>query len=43
MVTLIKYYEKTDDANAADTFLVRSASMHDMELSESVYYCYHSQ
>ena len=32
----IKYYEKTEDVNAADAILVRSASMHDMELSENL-------
>ncbi|HAV90230.1 MAG TPA: 3-phosphoglycerate dehydrogenase [Eubacterium sp.] len=29
-------YEKTDDVNAADAILVRSASMHEMELSDNV-------
>lgn len=32
----VKYYEKTDDVNAADAVLVRSASMHDMELPEKL-------
>jgi len=32
----VKYYEKTEDANTADAILVRSASMHDMELSENL-------
>ena len=29
-------YEKTDDVNAADVVLVRSAAMHDMELSDKL-------
>ena len=29
-------YEKTDDVNAADAVLVRSAAMHDMELSDKL-------
>lgn len=29
-------YEKTDDVNAADVVLVRSAAMHDMELSDNL-------
>jgi len=32
----VKYYEKTDDINDADAALVRSASLHDMELGEKV-------
>lgn len=32
----VKYYEKTEDVNAADAILVRSASMHDMELPEKL-------
>ena len=32
----VKYYEKTEDTNAADAILVRSASMHEMELSENL-------
>jgi len=32
----IKYYEKTDDIKDADAALVRSASLHDMELGEKV-------
>lgn len=31
-----KYYEKTEDVNNADAILVRSASMHDMELPEKL-------
>ena len=31
-------YEKTDDVNAADVVLVRSAAMHDMELSDQPYF-----
>ena len=32
----VKYYEKTEDVNDADAVLVRSASMHDMELPEKL-------
>ena len=32
----VKYYEKTEDVNVADAILVRSASMHNMELSGSL-------
>ena len=32
----VKYYEKTEDVNEADAVLVRSASMHDMELPENL-------
>ena len=32
----VKYYEKTADANEADAILVRSAAMHDMELSDNL-------
>jgi len=32
----VKYYEKTDDMNEADAVLVRSASMHDLELPDSL-------
>ena len=32
----IKYYEKTEDVNDADAILVRSASMHEMELPEKL-------
>lgn len=32
----VKYYEKTEDVNNADAVLVRSASMHEMELPESL-------
>lgn len=32
----VKYYEKTEDVNDADAVLVRSASMHEMELPESL-------
>jgi len=32
----VKYYEKTENVNEADAILVRSASMHDMELPESL-------
>lgn len=32
----VKYYEKTEDVDAADAILVRSASMHDMELPEKL-------
>ena len=31
-----EYYEKTEDLNAADGILVRSAAMHDMELSDNL-------
>jgi len=32
----VKYYNKTEDVNDADAILVRSASMHDMELPEKL-------
>lgn len=32
----VKYYEKTDDINDADAALVRSASVHDMELGDKL-------
>ena len=32
----IKFYEKTEEVNEADAILVRSASMHDMELSDNL-------
>jgi len=32
----VKYYEKTADMNEADAVLVRSASMHDLELPDSL-------
>ena len=32
----VKYYEKTEDVNDADAILVRSASMHEMELPENI-------
>ena len=32
----VKYYEKTENVNEADAILVRSASMHDMELPEKL-------
>lgn len=32
----VKYYNKTEDINDADAILVRSASMHDMELPEKL-------
>lgn len=32
----VKYYEKTEDINNADAVLVRSASMHDMELPDKL-------
>ncbi len=32
----VKYYEKTEDVNEADAILVRSASMHEMELSDNL-------
>ncbi|MBR5566130.1 MAG: phosphoglycerate dehydrogenase [Roseburia sp.] len=32
----VKYYEKTEDVNEAEAILVRSAAMHDMELSDNL-------
>ena len=32
----VKYYEKTEEVNEADAILVRSAAMHDMELSDNL-------
>ena len=32
----IKFYEKTEEVNEADAILVRSAAMHDMELSDNL-------
>ena len=32
----VKFYEKTEEVNEADAILVRSAAMHDMELSDNL-------
>lgn len=36
LVEFTEKYEKTDDVNAAEGILVRSASMHEMELPENL-------